>query len=99
MERLRTSDAVVVLHGTLRGPQPLDLRACVAVFDAAGTAIHADHILLATRRAQWGGEPWRTSLLIPECADAARAEIFFWEPQRKGFTIEHARLRVLAMEE
>ena len=99
VERLRTSDAVAVLHGTLRGPQPLDLRACVAVFDAAGTAIHADHILLATRRAQWSGEPWRTSLLIPQCADAARAEIFFWEPQRKGFTIEHARLRVLAMEE
>ncbi|MBK8225792.1 MAG: hypothetical protein IPK70_01290 [Flavobacteriales bacterium] len=99
VDRLRMSDAVVVLHGTLRGQQSLDLRACVAVFDSAGTAIHADHIMLATRRAHWSGEPWRTALLIPRCTDAARAEVFFWEPQRKGFTIEHARMRVLAMEE
>jgi hypothetical protein len=98
-EQLRLTDAIAVLHGTLRGPEPLDLRACVAVFDSAGTALHADHIMLATRRAHWNGEPWRTALLIPQCTDAARAEVFFWEPQRKGFTIEHARMRVLAMEE
>lgn len=95
VDPLRATDAIVLLHGTLRGPQPLDLRACVAVFDQAGRALHADHIMLATRRAHWDGEPWRTTLLIPRCPDAARAEVFFWEPQRKGFTIEHARMQVM----
>jgi len=98
IERVRTADVLVLAHGALRGPDALDVRVCVAVFDSAGQVLHGDHVVLATRRALWSGEPWRTALVIPRLPDAARAEFFFWEPQRKAFTVEHGRLRAQAME-
>jgi hypothetical protein len=98
IEHVRDGDVLALAHGALRGPDALDLRVCVAVFDSAGHVLHGDHVVLATRRAVWSGEPWRTALVIPRLPDAARAELFFWEPQRKAFTVEHGRLRALAME-
>lgn len=98
IEHVRAGDVLALAHGALRGPDALDLRVCVAVFDSAGHALHGDHAVLATRRAVWSSEPWRTALVIPRLPLAARAELFFWEPQRRAFTVEHGRLRALAME-
>lgn len=98
VERVRAGEVIAVAHGALRGPDPLDLRVCVGVFDSAGHVLHGDHAVLATRRALWSGEPWRTALLIPRIPEAARAELFFWEPRRKAFSVEHGRLRALSMD-
>lgn len=98
IEQVRAGETIALVHGALRGPEPLDLRVCVGVFDSSGHVLHGDHAMLATRRAAWSGEPWRTALVIPRLAHAARAEVFFWEPQRKAFSVEHGRLRALAMD-
>lgn len=97
-DRVRAGKVVLVANGTLSGPDPLDLRVSIGVFDSTGQALHGDHTVLATRRAIWNGESWRSALIIPRFPDAARVEFFLWEPRRQTFTVEHARLRALAMD-
>ncbi|MFZ1691855.1 MAG: hypothetical protein WAT74_01550 [Flavobacteriales bacterium] len=94
---LRSSDVIVEVSGALRATSTLDLRACVAVFDSADTALFVDHLMLTTRRAFWDGERWRTALAIPRTPLAARAEFFFWEIGHEPYMVSDGRLRVHAM--
>lgn len=96
---IRREGAIVELAGALAlEPDGADLRLALAAWDSSGTALHADHVLLATRRGAWHGEPFRMARWIPPLPTASRVEVFLWSMDKAVARLTDGRARQHAVE-
>lgn len=91
---IRREGAIVELAGTLAlEPDGADLRLAMAAWDSSGTALHADHVLLATRRGAWHGEHFRMARWVPPLPTARRVEVFLWSMDKAVARLTDGRAR------